>query len=287
MLRQYHYLVASLPEFEFGTDNAKLDTAALRDEIKEGLAPADLADLELLYTYYDIQNILLYLKNGKVPFNQLGNLDPAQVKAEIDGTDEEGEIYAATPLPPAIRLAIDQYKGRGTDEELDPDADINIPDIERRLFSDFYTLCGRSKSKFLRQWSDIDRTLRNITAVSQARKTGIDPSGMVIGDGPVEKQLLSSQSSDFGIRDDFKYAEQLFQVLDTPDFVERERKMDTLRWSIAENLAEFEYFTLSTVMAFCVKMNIVYRWEALDRAEGRDRFRLIVEHLTEIDADKN
>jgi len=288
MSGQYHYLIASLPEYAFDTDNARIDVPALRAEIKSEISRKDQLAVELLYTYYDIENVIIYLKGSKTPFNMLGNLDPAQIKAEVDGTTaSEDDQVTVSLLPSDIRLAIDRHKGRIDLENQDPDEKPETVEIEHRLYSDFYKLCRRSHSKFLREWSDIDRIIRNIITVSRARSMGLDPDKMIIGNGPLEKQLLESQSADFGLKDDFRYTEDLLQVLETTDFVARERKMDVLRWNIATELSQFDYFNISVILDYLIKLNILYRWESLDKQEGRDRFRLIVENLTEIDTDRD
>ena len=38
--------------------------------------------------------------------------------------------------------------------------------FEQALFEAYYGLCAASPSRFLREWSDFDRTLRNVAAHS-------------------------------------------------------------------------------------------------------------------------
>lgn len=289
MSRGYYYLIASLPEYAFETDT-KINIDAIREEIKSELSESDRSLVELLYTYYDIGNVIIYLKDSKAPFNTLGNLDPAQVKAEIDDSDDDEDNVTVSLLPSNIRLAIDRYKGRFPEEDSEPDPDLKnavAEDIERQLYGDFYELCRRSRNKFIRKWADIDRTIRNIIAASRARALGVNPADMIIGSGEIENLLLTNQSSDFGMKDIFEYSEELFHVLETEDFVERERNMDAMMWSIVNRLTEHEYFSIDVILAYLIKLNILYRWEALDKQTGRDRFRLMVENLTNIDVDRD
>ncbi len=81
---QYYYLVAGLAEYPFDIEAAaagglKIDVPEIKRTILGELAPADRRAVELLYTYYDILNIVGYVKRTGLPFNVLGNLSHKEV----------------------------------------------------------------------------------------------------------------------------------------------------------------------------------------------------------------
>lgn len=285
MAREYYCLIAGLAEYSFDTDGRKLKVRELRDEIKAELSAQDLHSLELLYTYYDIENIINHINSSSLPFNQLGNLSLEEIAQEIDPkTDDQFDESDNTPsrLPSSIRLIIDRYKGRIDPETLEEqEPELSASEVERLLYRDFYLMCEQSRCQFLKEWFDTDRKIRNISTAYRARVLGLDYLPMLVGSGDVESMLITSQAADFGLRGgEFEYAEALLQVLETQDFVERERNMDTLRWSIVESLTEQEYFNIATLLAYLIKLNILYRWAALDKQVGQERFRSIVGTLT-------
>lgn len=285
---QYYYLVASLAEQSFDAENpAHADSLIeLREQIRAELSQADGRAVSLLYTYYDIQNTIGYINHSTLPFNQLGNLTAEQVAAMVDGgalDDDSPEaelqnLMIRSTIPSELMLIIDRFKERNP-RELEDFEPINANELERELYTSFYRTCARSKADYLRQWSDIDRQIRNITAARKARAMKIDPEPMIIEEGELREQLINSQSADFGLRDEFPYMDSLLAVLDTADFVERERRMDTLRWEIADELAEHDYFGVGRILSYLIHMNILHRWAALDKKSGSARFKEIVKNL--------
>ena len=51
--------------------------------------------------------------------------------------------------------------------------------FERNLYESYYRACAASKCRFLREWSDFDRTLRNVCAAYSARRSGVAPETVV------------------------------------------------------------------------------------------------------------
>ena len=86
-----------------------------------------------------------------------------------------------------------------TDGEEAEEVDTSRP-FEQALFEAYYGLCAASPSRFLREWSDFDRTLRNVAAATTARAAGRPVDGHVVGNDDVAEQLRRSSASDFGLR---------------------------------------------------------------------------------------
>lgn len=262
MTAEYYCLIAGLTEYSFADKSRKIELSELRSDIASQMSDNDRKTLMLLYAYYDIQNTVNMLQKSSLPFNCLGNLTKQQIEAELKA-EEVGEEPFETLLPSNIRLTLDKIAGRNLSEEEEP---IPQEHIEQRLYDDFYATCAQSKCHFIREWCEADRTIRNIATTHRANELGIDPQTMLIGKATDEREFL--------------YYADLLSVLDTKDFVERETKMDALRWQIAEELSEHNYFDIAAVLAYLVKLNILYRWSSLDKAIGEARFRSIVESFT-------
>lgn len=262
MASQYYCLIAGLDEYSFTDKNRQIELAELRAEITEQLSAGDRKTLGMLYAYYDIQNFVNFLQNSSLPFNTLGNLTHAQIEQEVAAEEVDEEPYQSL-VPLNIRMTLDRYAGKNLDDEQEP---ISKERIEQQLYSDFYATCATSKCGFIKRWCEIDRAIRNIITAHRGAELGIDTNQMMIGAAIDERE--------------FEYYTELMAVLDTRDFVERETKMDALRWQIAEELAEHNYFDIAAVLAYLVKLNILYRWSALDKQAGEKRFRTIVESFT-------
>lgn len=251
--KQYYCLVASLEQLGLASDVSRIDFNAIRAEIAGELSAADIKAVELLYSYYDIENLLAALRGSDLQHNSLGNLSHEQILAEIaaDGTDDEPFV---SHLSPELRFALDYYQGRiETDEEQQQ----KEKDIEGSLLQNFYRLCESSSCEFLRRWADADRSIRNVIA------------GSHYSIGAVSEDVAECE-----------WYSDLQAVIATADFVEREHKMDALRWNLADELATGHDFDIAQIMDYLIHLNILQRWALLNKERGRERFETIVKSFS-------
>ena len=67
-------------------------------------------------------------------------------------------------------------------------------------------------------------------------------------------------------------------VNDEANLVEKEHKIDLIRWNEATELATFDYFGINIILSYLARVNIVARWTQLDAVRGREMFdRLMAE----------
>lgn len=55
--------------------------------------------------------------------------------------------------------------------------------------------------------------------------------------------------------------------------LEREQKIDSLRWEKASELCTFHYFDIHVILAFFLKASLVACWARLDKETGSRMFR--------------
>ncbi|MFI3294991.1 MAG: DUF2764 family protein [Rikenellaceae bacterium] len=275
--KQYYCLVAGLPELGQKATAVELNFAELRAEIQEEVSRGDRETLALLYTFYDILNIVNKIHGTDLPHNSLGNLSSEQLVLEIEDQADDSFVSG---LPVELARVLENYK-EGEAQEIEDDRQaVTLETLESELWQCYYRLAARSSCRFIRLWSATDRSMRNVIAAEKARLLGVDPVQVMVGGGDVVEQIASSTAADFGLRGEFEYIEELLDVTSTVDFVEREHKMDQLRWSIAEELSEQNYFDINFLGAYLVRLNILERWSSLSKSSGESRFRQIVESFT-------
>ena len=272
MARNYYYLVAGLREYSLDADTKGFDAVVLRDEIAEELQAKDREYLRELYTFYDIANIIS-LWNGKGNFNTLGNLTKEEIEQEIEQPEKLPAYIGDVIL--AYRNKIREDKFNVIDETIDTD----VP-FERTLWTRFYDACEKSKNKFIREWYAFDKQLRNISAAYTARKMGRDVEPELVGQSDINTALARNSSADFGLKAEIDYIDSLVQLLENKNMVEKERQLDLLRWSVVDEMTDFDYFTMNKILAYCVKINIIHRWMSLDKQIGNEMFLRLVEELT-------
>ncbi len=201
--KEYYCLVAGLKEYTLDSDRKGFDAPALIAEIKEDLSRRDRRTVELLYTYYDIEN-LIGLRAGREHFSRLGNLSREELQEEL---------LAPSRLPASLGRVIAAFNAadkEGAGADVGEDADME-QSFERNLFAAYYAECARSSSQFLRRWSAFDRTLRNVAAAFAARRRGIPVAEVVVGTGDIESALARSSAADFGIKGEVAYVDQVMQ----------------------------------------------------------------------------
>lgn len=263
----YYTLVAGFREYALDGDTKGFDIDEILLDIEETVSAADWQAVELLYTYYDCEN-LVGLRNGTTAYNRLGRI----AREEL-----ENELQNPTLLSKELATVVRAYaQPDGEDaEEVATERPFALS-----LFEAYYAKCSRSSSRLLRQWSEAERTLRNVVAALSARERGVAIESVVVGAGDTVDALRCSSAADFGLRGELQWIDTLITTLsDERNIIEKERKIDLIRWSIVDGLSEQDYFNINAVLAYLIKVNIVARWAQLDRKVGAEMFERLLADL--------
>lgn len=266
--KNYYCLVAGLREWTLESDTKGLDTRAVVADILEELSDEDAAAVVLLYAYYDCLNIIAR-REGRSYHNPLGNLSCDQVGETLEGRYDR--------LPARLAKVMAAYAN--PESEQAESIDVNER-FEKSLYEAYYEELAASKCRFLREWGAFDRNLRNITAAVEARRASRPIDSVVVGAGETVEQLTRSSAADFGLRGELSYIDAVIAaVADESDIVEKEHKIDLIRWAEADELTVFDYFDINAVMAYLVKINIVARWSLLSPEKGREMLDRLMREL--------
>ena len=267
---EYYCLVASLREWTLDSDTKGFDVREILDEILGELTEKDAKAVRLLYAYYDCENVIA-VRNNRNRHNDLGNLTVEELKDVL-----ENRNYAL--LPQNVAAVVKLYN-EADDEERDEDAMVD-DSFEHAIFEAYYKDLAASKSKFLNKWGEFDRTLRNISAAVAAREAGRSIKDVTVGGGEIVAQLAQSSAADFGLRGELQYIDAVISAItDETNIVEKERKIDAVRWAEAEDIAVYDYFNINYILSYLVKANIVARWTLLSPEVGREMLDKLIASL--------
>ena len=265
--KSYYALVAGLKEYTLDGEMKGFDIEAILSEVFEVISSKDKKTVELLYAYYDCEN-LISRHNGSSIYNALGRLSSEEVGEEL--------LNPSRLIAPLAKVVRDYTS---TENEGDEEVTLTQP-FAKALMTAYYKACAASGSRLLREWSATDCTIRNIVAATLARRQGVAAESVVVGDDAVAKSLSRSSAADFGLRTEVPFVEQLIAaVADEHNMLEKERKIDNIRWAELSELSAFDYFDLNAVIAYLVKANMVARWAALDAKVGREMLDRLVSEL--------
>ena len=263
----YYSLVAGLREYTLDADTKGFDATEIVAEILEELSKSDARAVRLMYAYYDCEN-LIARKASRAAYNPLGNIAADELDDELSSPKRVAE-----PMARVIRAYADPESEWA--EGLDM-----TQSFEKALLAAYYEACSNANCRFLREWAEFDRTLRNVSAAAVARSLGRPIDSVTVGGGEVVEQLQRSSAADFGLRGEVAYIDAVIAAVnDEQNLLEKEHKIDKVRWEQALELAGFDYFNINAILSYLARINIVARWSLLDAKRGREMLQRIMAEL--------
>lgn len=275
MAKNYYCLVAGLREHTLDGDLKGFDAREVIDEIAAELSKEDGRALRGWMLFYDVCN-MVNIHNHREAFSTLGNFSREELEAQMATPNE---------LPRELAEVVALF-GEAAEGEIDPDDErLQRVDVSRsfasELYSAYYRYASGSSCRFLREWCEADRNLRNITAALTARQRGLSVGDHLIGGGEIVQQLVRSSAADFGLKGEVGYVDALIGALSENDnLIDKEHRIDMIRWSLAEDIATFDYFNIGFLLSYIVRLALVDRWAKLDQERGREMFRALVGSLS-------
>ena len=268
-MTNYYCLVTGLPELSLEDGKLSYKVANFKTEIYPELSKADKKLVDLFYLKFDNRNLLTLLKDKEASVDtSLGNYSADELLSVITSIKEE--TAPDKKFPAYFYEFAELY--------------LNTPDEERwgledKLHGFYYNHAMKSGNPFVSAWFELNLDVNNILAAMTARKYKMDVARVPVGENLVAEALRSSNARDFGLADDLEYFEQLVRINDTIDLVEREKKIDLLKWNWMEDNTFFNYFTIEKIFVFLMKLEMIERWVSLDKEKGNELFRQLIDQL--------
>jgi hypothetical protein len=150
---------------------------------------------------------------------------------------------------------------------------------EDYLASLYYDYLGQSKNGFVHDWAELNLNISNVMIALTCRRNGMIHIPYIVGNNEVAKNLRTSNARDFGLTDIFEQLDQIRRIDEETDLIEREHKIDRLRWNWIDEVNFFNYFTIERVVGYLFKLQMLERWIALHEESGRQKFKEIVGNL--------
>ena len=264
----YYYLVAGLPDISLEDGKLSYTISDFRAESYGDLSAKDQALIDLFYLKYDHADLLSLLKDKDAVTQGKGNFfsgDLLQLTASV----KEGEKPDAK-FPSYLYDFIAQYLALPADE---------LYKAENLLASAYYAYAMKSKNPFIASWFEFNLNINNILAAFAARKYKMNVAEVIVGDTDVCEMLRTSNARDFGLSETLDYFEPLQRLVETDDLVEREKKVDQLKWKWLEDASFFHYFTIERLFVFLLQLEMIERWVLLDKEKGSELFRQMIQNL--------
>lgn len=268
-MTNYYCLVTGLPELSLEDGKLSYTVANFKTEIYPQLSKRDKKLVDLFYLKFDNKNLLALLKDKEATIDSsLGNYSADELLSVITSLKEE---TAPDKKFPAYFYEFAALYLNTPEEERWP--------LEDKLYGMYYHYSMKCNNPFVAAWFELNLDVNNILAAMAARKYKLEVAKVPVGDNSVSEALRSSNARDFGLADDLEYFEQLVRINDTVDLVDREKKIDLLKWNWMEDQTFFNYFTIEKIFVFLMKLEMIERWVALDKEKGNELFRKLIDQL--------
>ena len=268
-MTNYYCLVTGLPELSLEDGKLSYTVANFKTEIYPELSKSDKKLVDLFYLKFDNQNLLALLKDKEAVVDaSLGNFSADELLGVIASFKEE--TAPDKKFPSYFYEFAELYLNTPEEERFG---------LEDKLHGFYYDYAMKCGNKFVSDWFELNLNVNNILAAMAARKYKMDVAKVSVGSNMVAEALRTSNARDFGLADDLEYFEQLTRINDTVDLVEREKKIDLLKWNWMEDNTFFNYFTIEKIFVFLMKLEMIERWVSLDKEKGNEMFRKLIDQL--------
>ena len=271
MKKNYYYLIAGLPELSLDDSKLGITVREFRELYYPELADDDRALLDLIYLSYDNANLLLLLKDKEAAIAEGGLYTSEELLGILEAARAEEAPDRNYP-----RYMYDFVAQMESEESA---AEGIFP--EDRLAQLYYAHAMSQGNVFVERWFAFNLDLNNFLTAITARRYNLDVKSLIVGDNEVAKALRTSNSRDFGLTGVMDGFEEVMRISEIDNLVERERKLDVLKWEWMEENSFFDYFTVEKLFAFLVKIQIIERWITLDAEAGGEMLRGMIRQLKE------
>lgn len=264
----YYCLVAGLPDISLDDGKLSYSVSDFKAELYPDLSAQDRKLIDLFYLKFDNTAILKLLRNKDAVIEDKGNFSAEELLQLIEAV-REGD----TPdkkYPSYLVNFVSQYLQLSQDELYRAD------DLLAALY---YSYGMSSNNAFIASWFEFNLNLNNILAALAARKYKLEVSSVIVGATSICEQLRTSNARDFGLNETLEYFEALQRIADIEELVEREKKVDMLKWKWLEDESFFHYFTIERIFVFLMQLEMIERWISLDKEKGNELFRKMIQDL--------
>lgn len=133
---------------------------------------------------------------------------------------------------------------------------------------------------FVRKWFEYNQDMNNVMAATICRKHGMPVEKAIVGDNEVALILRKNlPNKDFGLGGVLDMLPEIMSVVEKTNLMEREKKMDALRFIWLEEQTRFVYFQRENVLAYWLELQMLNRWSMLTVDKGEQVFREIVAEM--------
>lgn len=140
-----------------------------------------------------------------------------------------------------------------------------------------YEIGLHSNNAFVRAWYAFNQDMNNIMVAAICRKHGFDVKKMIVGNNEVAETLRThTTQKDFGLSEVMDNFQEILALATIDNLMEREKRMDALRFEWLQDKTYFDIFSTEQVLAYYLQTAMLHRWSLLTVEQGEQVFREMV-----------
>lgn len=266
----YYYLVAGLPELQTDGQKLKHTLIELKEELVKSLSDSDMTMINYFFMQYDNRNVLKLLSDIEADTDERGTISKEEITEFIVNYKKQ-ESDISKKLYSYLKHFITSFIS-----EEPVFTELNWEDQLTTLYYDYAIKC---KNEFIASWFEFNLILTNVLVANNCLKYGIDRNKAIIGHSEIIDSIRISNAKDFGISTIFPEIDEMVRIAEEPDFYERERKIEILKWNWLEDKGFFHFFDMEYLFIYLLKVEMLQRWVILAKASGGEIFREMISKL--------
>ncbi len=262
--QQYFYLIAGLPNLTLQDTHLPFSAKTFLEELKNKIDKEDFKLLCMLYYARDNRNLLHILFNKNDMMQPEGCYSLQELKKGMERN------FLLPRYMNDFIAAFKENKNR-----------FNEAEWEAKLTEAYFKEAIKSENEFLNQWMEFELNLKNLLLVLSNRKKSLQFSEIILEANEIAALMKENPAADFSTERTIDFMNQAVKIIETENLIERERKIDSLRWKKLEEMTFFNYFTVEAILSFIIKLMILERWAMLKQETGKDFLPSMLNAFTE------
>ena len=248
-MREYYYLISSLPELELDTQKPTYTLKEFIDFCNEQLHEKDSKELGKAFLFNDLINIINQTKDNT------SFIEPSFYNKET--LEENFKDYSS--FFSFIETFLENINN---DKREKPE----LLAIDELITSMYINLDEITNNKFLKDYFLFELDLKNIANSISLKKLGLPFTNAFIPFGDAYERLSKSFPLDNG---SIPRLESLVEALQGDNIIAAEKIMDEIRWQYLDEQVGSKYLLFDFIIAYAVKLQAVTRWQSLTDDKGK------------------
>lgn len=256
-MANYYFLLSGLPDLKLDSPGTVPSVDELRQQILEqdDMGKKDLQQLEMFFLINDCRNLTVLLDDNLAELPYAGNWNKQELQ-ELIADALEDVFEDDKRFPPFMAPFVREYFERRREDGYFP---------EDRVMVRYWKYLKQHGTGFVRRWAELSLDIANTLTALLCEQQGWD----------VERYTYDYDASQV----DETLMSQLHAIAKDTDPVQKERRIDALKWVWIEDETFLEPFDINALFAYILKADILERWTRLDPEQGKERFQQIIENL--------